>query len=412
MKGNRYGVFPAFAAGYTISNEEFMKNITWIDLLKIRGSYGTAGSDLIGGTRFLFLDDYAVSGNEQFGDNNSLVNFPRVIHSRIGNPDVTWEKTTKRNIGLEASFGKGLFTLTFDLFDDHRTDILVTNPQSRLNQYGEPYPAINVGEVMNKGYEIEVGHRNKIGEFSYAINAQVSFAKNKIINIDEPPGAPEHQKQAGKRIAQFFGYMVEGFYESQADINSSPVNTLGKVIPGDLKYRDFNGDNQINPDDRVPIGFSNRPEYNYSFSPSIAWRGLSLELLFQGQANVSSNVQLTENSPGQQMYSFMLDRWTPSKGSSASWPALHALGSPFVNYQANDYLLQDASFLKLRNVQLSWRIPSAWSKSLGMSVFNVFISGQNLRTWTPYRFGFDPEQGGTGNYPLPRVYNFGVNARF
>ena len=112
------------------------------------------------------------------------------------------------------------------------------------------------------------------------------------------------------------------------------------------------------------------------------------------------------------MYSFMMDRWTPAKGNNATWPALHALGSPFVNYQANSFMLQDASYLKLRNIQVSWRIPSGWARRMGMSSFNIYVSGQNLYTWTPYRFGFDPEQSGTGNYPLPRVYNFGVNARF
>ncbi len=410
--GKRYGFFPAFAGGYTISNEKFMERFRWIGMLKIRGSYGQSGNDAIGGNRFLFLNDYAVSGNAQFGDPNSIANYPLVIHSRIGNPDVTWEKTTKSNIGLDADFGKGLFNLTIDVFDDLRKDILVTNPQSRLTQYGEPFPAVNVGKVYNKGYEIEAGHHNKIGSITYSLNALVSFNRNVILNIDEPTGRPDYQKQAGKRIGQFFGYQSDGFYQSAQDVASSSVNTLGKVIPGDLKFKDYNGDKQINPDDRVPIGYSTVPEYNYSLRPAIQWKGFSLELLFQGTGNVSSNVILTENSAGQQMYTFMLDRWTTATASTATWPALHALGSPFVSYQTNSFLLQNAAYVKLRNAQLAWLAPTGWTKSLRMSSLQIALSGQNLYTWTKYKFGFDPELGGTANYPTPRIFNFSINARF
>lgn len=411
--GKRYGLFPAIGVGYNISEEEFLKKVSWIDNIKIRGSYGLTGNDQIGGTRFLYLDDYSISATTQaFGDPNSITNYNAITHSKIGNPNVTWEKLTKRDIGIDASFGRGLLTLTLGLFDVRNKDILVTNPLSRLTQYGEAFPAINVGEVYNKGYEIELGHSNHFGEISYGIRATFSYAKNKIINIDEAPGTPDYQKLAGKRIGQFIGYLTDGFYQSAADIANSPVNTLGKVIPGDLKFKDYNNDGKITPDDRVPIGYSNRPDVNYSITPSVSWRGLSLEVMFQGADQVSSNVQFTEKNDGQQMYEFMLNRWTPATAATADWPALHSLSSNFVSYLPNDYLLQNAAYLKIRNAQLSWMLPSTWTKKLGINRLQVYVSGQNLYTWTKYRFGLDPELGSNGSYPTSKVYNLGVRVNF
>lgn len=416
-KGKRYDLFPAIALGYNLANEHFLANVNWLDQLKIRGSYGITGSDAIG-RRFLFLNDYQTTGQVQFGDPNSVVNFPVTVHSLIGNPDVTWEKSTKRNIGVESGFFGGLVRLTVDLFDERRRDILVNNPQSRLTQYGEDYPAINVGEVYNKGYEVDLGLRKMVGQVHVALNSQLSFARNRIINIDEPIGLPDYQKQQGKRIGQYFGYLTDGFYQSEEDILNSPTNTLGVPIPGDLKFKDYNNDGQITPDDRVPIGYANRPEFNYSIAPAISWKGITAEILLQGTGNVSSNIILTETSTGQQrnagqqMYEWMLNRWTPETAATATWPALHSSGNAFISYNINDYLLQNAAYLKIRNAQLSWSLPKSWCNGIRMEGIRVFASGQNLYTWTNYRFGYDPEISGVRNYPTSRIYNFGVTAQF
>lgn len=416
-KGNRYDLFPAVALGYNLGNERFLAHVNWLDNLKIRGSYGITGSDAIG-RRFLFLNDYQTTGAVQFGDPNSVVDYPVTVHSLIGNPDVTWEKSTKRNIGVESGFLNGMIRLTVDLFDERRRDILVNNPQSRLTQYGQDYPAINVGEVYNKGYEVDLGIRKALGNVLVAVNGQLSFARNRIINIDEPIGLPDYQKQQGKRIGQYFGYLTEGFYQSEEDILSSPTNTLGVPIPGDLKFKDYNNDGQITPDDRVPIGYSNRPEYNYSIAPSVSWKGITAEILLQGTGNVSSDVILTETSTGQQrnagqqMYEWMLNRWTPETAATATWPALHSSGNAFISYNINDYLLQNAAYLKIRNAQLSWSLPQRWCEGIRMDAIRVFLSGQNLYTWTSYRFGYDPEISGVRNYPTSRIYNFGVSAQF
>lgn len=410
-KSKRYGFFPAVSLGYSI-HESLLRDVPWIDILKIRGSYGIVGNDKIG-TRFLYLNNYSVtSGGVQFGDVNSLTGYPIIYHSRIGNDQVTWERGTKRNIGFESSFFNNSLGLTFDVFDETRTDILISTPQSRLVQYGESYPAINIGKVYNKGYEIEFHYGYKFGELITSLNLQLSYSKNKILNIDEPFAKPDYQKQAGKSIGQFQGYLTQGFYADSLDIATSPVNTLGKPVPGDLKYMDYNKDGKITTDDMVFMGYPSTPRYNYSLAPTISWKGFTIDLMFQGVAQVSSNVRFTENNNGNNFFDFQLNRWTPETAATATWPTLHSLGNAFISYKTNDYLLQNTSYIKFRNAQISWQIPTKWTSKLKLSELQIYFNGQNLHTWSKFMFGLDPEMASSSGYPLARVYNVGLKVQF
>ena len=424
--GKRYGFFPAVSGGWTISNENFMKSATWINLLKIRGSYGKIGFDKIGGSRFLYLDEYSQSTsqvlfgwptNVQFGYPTSVGTYTSIIHSRIGNPDLTWETSTKRNIGFESSFFDHLISFNVDFFDEHRSGILLTRA-SGLVSYGETYPMVNFGEVYNRGYELELKHQNKgRGDLKYAVTAQLSFARNRIENMDEPYAKPAYQKSAGYRIGQYRGYLTDGFYRSQEDIDNSTPNKLGKAIPGDLKFVDFNNDGFITSDDIVPIGYSNVPEYTFSIEPYIGWKRLSLSVMVQGVENVSSNLMFDQRGlNANQMFKHMLGRWTPETADKATWPALQpAVGGNFMSYNLNDFLLIDASYVKIRNAQLTYRISDKAVRKLGVSSMRIYLSGQNLYTWTKMLY-IDPEnfqrrapQAATNVYPTPRVYNIGVN---
>lgn len=418
--GYRYGFFPAVSAGWTLSNEAFLKDVDWLSYLKLRGSYGLVGNDQLGTSdRFLYLTNYATqSGGMQFGIPTSPVNYTTVYlpDNAIGNPLITWEKGTKRNIGIESRFFKDALKFNLDLFNESRRDIL-TARQSGLQTYGHAYPRLNIGEVYNKGYEAEIDYQGRSGEFNYGMNAQVAYSTNIIKNRDEPGGTPEYQKLQGKQVGQFFGFLTDGFYASQADIDASPKNELATSIPGDLKYRDYNGDGVVNNDDIAPIGYSRVPEYTYSFTPRLSWKGFSLSVLFQGVANVSSSLILSEQNNGQQMYEFQLGRWTPETAETATWPALHSRGATYINYNLNDFILQDASYLKIRNAELSWNLPSRWLKALKVSGLRIYASGQNLHTWTKYKMYLDPENTNLSVsnfnqqsvYPSSRVYNLGVN---
>ncbi len=427
--GKRYGFFPAVSAGWTISNEGFMKSASWINFLKIRGSYGKIGFDKIGGSRFLYLDEYNQATSQTlfgwptsvlFGYPSSVNTYKTIVHSRIGNPNITWETSTKRDIGVESSFFNNLISVNFDVFDEQRSGILI-NRASGLASYGESYPMVNFGEVSNHGYEIEVKHQTRLtDDFRYSITAQLSFARNRIENMDEPYGKPAYQKSAGYRIGQYRGYLTDGFYMSQDDINNSTPTKLGKPIPGDLKFVDYNKDGYVTSDDIVPIGYSNVPEYTFSLEPVINWKRWSLSVMVQGVENVSSDLQFDQRTlSSNQMFKHMLGRWTPQTADKATWPALQpAVGGNFMSYSTNDFLLTDASYVKIRNAQLSYQLSENVAHRIGVSNVRIYLSGQNLYTWTKMLY-IDPEnfqrrapQAATNVYPTSRIYNIGLNVEF
>ena len=419
--GKQYGFFPAFSAGWTVSNEKFFKKNDIVNYLKFRGSWGMVGNDRLNSQRFLFLTSYTSNANIQFGSPNSPTNYPTIFinDTNLGNPQITWETGTKRNIGLEARFLNDAIKLNVDVFDETRRDIL-TPRRSGLLTFGHAYPSLNIGEVYNKGYEIELDYQGKIGQFLMGINGQLSYAKNIVRNADEPLGIPEGLKIEGKAVGQFIGYVNDGFYTSAADVANSVKPQGVTPIPGDLKFRDLNGDGVITSDDRTGIGYSPNPEYIYSFTPRFAYKGITLSVMFQGVAHVSSNVILTEQNNGQQMYPFMMNAWTPQNAATANWPALHARGYTGLNYALNDFILQNAAYIKIRNVELAWNLPKSWFTKVNIAGVRVFLNGQNLKTWTPFKMYVDPENLNTVNqafplqslYPSSRIYNLGVNIQF
>lgn len=433
-KTERYGLFPAVSAGWTISEEKFLKGAKWIDYLKIRGSYGLIGYGSVGGTRFQYLDEYSNGGSAdpgtssnsaannrvRFGTASTNVLFPVVWHSRAGNPDVTWEKSIKRNFGVEAAFLRNRMSVTADIFDEKRYDILLARNNSALVVFGESLPQSNYGENYNSGYEVEASFKDAKGNFRYGISGQYTHAKNRIVRADEPINLPENQKNAGQAIGQFRGYKVLGYYQSLDDIAASPPSRVnGAVIPGDFKFADLNGDGIIDNQDRAPIGYADIPQNVFGVEPNFGYKGFTLSALLQGVTKVNSNVFFA----GGNYYSQMLNRWTPENAQNATWPAIRPRGSAAPSYSTNDYLLQDASYVKLRNVEISYAVPAAFAKRLNMETIRVFLTGQNLFTWTKF-VGLDPENnqgsavagsffaGPNNAVPVSRTFNLGANIQF
>lgn len=231
---------------------------------------------------------------------------------------------------------------------------------------------------------------------------------------------PDYQARIGKSVGQFVGYVNDGFYTSAADIAASPKQQGYNPIPGDLKFKDLDGDGVITTLDQTAIGYTNNPEYVYSFSPRFAYKNFSLSVLFQGVAHVSSNMILSEQNNGQQMYEFMLNSWRPDNAATATWPALHSRGTASLNYALNDFTLQNGAYLKIRNVEFAYTLPKEWAKALKLSNIRLYLNGQNLYTWTKFKMYLDPENLNVINqafplqalYPTSKVYNIGLNVNF
>lgn len=418
-KGYRYGLFPAATLGYNLANEAFMKRLTWISMLKIRGSIGRVGIPSPGTSRFYYQNRFGAGGNAVFGNPNSNFSAPTYIQSQYGNPFITFEISTKRNLGLDLAFFKDKLNITADLFDDERSDILTTRSATSFATYGATVPSTNYGVNYNHGYELSVTYRDKIKDFTYALTGNLSFARNQRRVLDEAPGLAENLRVSGKPIGTFFGYHVLGFYADQNDIDNSPKNkiTAFPSIPGDFKYQDVNGDGIINNQDVMAIGHPNIPEYNASLNFQLGYKGFQLAVLFNGVTNVSSNV-VFQSGGTNQFYAPMLDRWSPTN-TNASWPVIRPGLNANPNESLNDFTLQDASYIKLRNVQLSYTLPKQWLSRLKVNSLTVFVSGQNLKTWTNF-YGIDPENSLSGNayassiatIPTTKVVNLGLNLSF
>ncbi|GEO11479.1 SusC/RagA family TonB-linked outer membrane protein [Segetibacter aerophilus] len=437
-KGRRYGLFPAVAVGWVASNEDFMKNYKFIDYLKIRGSYGLVGSDQLPGNRFGYLQFFNTNGDTyNFGmDLNSGVP-ANVLEGNLANPNLTWEKARKSNLGFEIRTLKNKFSITADFFYEHRYDILTqpgTNGTRNLSAVvGQSSPQLNLGIVNNKGFEVEVGWTDKIGKnFGYYIRPNLSFARNKIMFIDEvdrvaPDGkSVSYANRTGRRIGEQFVYEFDHFVRDQAEadkLNTQVYQKWGKVIPGDVVYKDQNGDGQItDQEDRIAMGNPRNPEIQFGIPMGMSYKGFDMSLLFQGATNTS--VLLIDAASydfptyGQDIIGrvkpFHLDRWTPATAATATYPAVH-YGTYVNNKNPNSSLfLGDASYIRLKSFEVGYSLPNSLLKKVGFSKTRFYVQGLNLLTWDKLKkYDVDPETNTGGDwYPIQRVINFGMYVTF
>lgn len=427
-KGQRFGLFPAGSLGWIASEEkffDFMKPV--VSYLKFRASYGIVGNDR-GGGRFLYLPNSYIlkTGAYGFGSStNYVVNGSK--ESKIGNPNVTWETAAKQNYGIDLHLFEGRLKTSFDYFMEHRKDILASR-KINPNYLGVQLPIANIGKVDNHGYEFTLKWSDKVKDVRYSLGTGWAYAKNKIIYMDEVPQPYKWMEKTGRPVGQQFGYKTDGFFTEQDVIDYETNKGTEGGIPlhgasftpsaGDVKYKDLNGDNVINEKDIAAIGYPMYPLLTGNFNASISWMGLDFSMVwsaaFKTSRLLSEMYRQPFGSTGQDsIMKYMIDdAWTPEKGNSAKAPGLSLSKSTANNYMDSDLWLRDASYIRLKNVELGYSLPKKWIKSSGLSNLRLSITGYNLLTFDKMHY-CDPETNPNGEaYPLIRVVNFGVKAVF
>lgn len=379
------------------------------------------GSETNTTDRFLFIQNsYATGTGYSFGlTNNSAVT--GYVEGAFGNPTVTWEKANKANIGLESAFLKNKITLNVDLFYDKRSNIL-SRYGNIPTTFGQTSPVVNLGIVENKGYEIELGHNNRINDFSYTIKANLNYARNKIIFRDEAGTKYPWMRRTGQSIGQQWGYQTAGFFNNQAEIDnwaksSFDPGPLGKLQPGDFKYIDQNADGIIDIYDQVPIGNPLIPVFTFGGTLSLSYKNFDFSLLLQG-AEKTSMIRTLE--AGYEFFNkgkvmdLHLGRWTPETAATATYPRLSSSPNQSQhNYVDNDFFLIDASYLRLKSAELGFTLPTSWIQKIGLTNARLYANCFNLYTWDKVNY-LDPENRDVRAwyYPQQRIFNFGATVSF
>jgi TonB-linked SusC/RagA family outer membrane protein len=417
--GKRFGFFPAFSAGWVLSEEAFIKNIELINWLKIRGSYGEVGNDklYINGAlqRFLYYNDYAQASNGYiFGNSGGFQ--PMITEGRIGNPDVTWERAKKSNIGLESKLFDQKIGFTLDLFQEYRNDILLSQTSTIPGTLGAVLPAVNKGRTYNSGFEFELFHQYKIGDFSYQIKGNYTFARSKVLFVDESSAVASWQRVTGQPIGQPLIYQCIGFYQSADDIKNSPSEEAlgGKPVIGDRKYLDYNNDGVINSLDATRSGYSSVPEITYGLNLNCQYKGVDFSVLFQGVDHIT----LTGLS-GLAVNSNVENTWSPFKtaeeNADAMYPTPHSVASTINSVSSSGKYGNNRSgaYLKLKNVEIGYSLPKTVLKLVHINACRIYLNGINLAILYDELKTIDPESASSGVvYPQMQTVNFGLNIKF
>ena len=421
----RFGLFPAVSIGWIISEENFFKKQNVISYLKLRATYGVVGNDQIGGSRFMYLPDTYnfVNTGYYFGTTTSALQ-SGVEEGALNNPEVTWEKAYKQNYGIDMNMFKGRLKFVFDYFYEYRKDILLT--RNNVPAYlAVTLPPVNFGIASNQGFEVSLSWEDKIGKkFNYYVSANLTHARSKIIEQDEVKQNYDYLYRTGHPIGQPFAYQFWGFYDDTAEeryrseFGQDIATHFTSLQNGDCVYIDTNGDGVINSDDQVATGFTNRPEYTGGLTVGFTYSNFSFSMMWNYSWNVSRQLGDIFSRPmGATNTSAILqahydNRWTEATASTAKYPRA-SLMSAANNYVVSDLWIADASYLRLKNVEVSYRIKFPFLDKIGVSQFRVFANGYNLFTFDKLKVT-DPEMrtGGVPDYPQVRIVNLGLKLSF
>lgn len=407
--GHRWGIFPAVGAAWLISQEKFIQ-AAWLNMLKLRASYGISGRADNG--YGISIDMYGNGDSYLFGRTPTSATGIRMW--QLGIADLTYEKSHKWNLGLDFQAFRKL-SVTVDLFHDRRTDILVASAGKISSALGLDAPRKNAGIVTNQGIEALARWSDNIGNFKYSIGGNFAFTRNKIVEQNEEYRPYDYLNRTGHQIGQFYGYVVEGIYQNQEEIDQrGVVQTLSEVRPGDLRYKDLNGDKVIDSYDQTFIGYSTMPEIYYATDLNLEYRGFGFFAQFQGVANrsvLSSVPSVYRPLYGNRTISeeYYANRWTPET-PNAIYPRLTSVGSDN-NYANNSLWIKDGSFLKLRTLEVYYQFNAHQLRALKyVHGAKLYVRGYDLFSFDHIKV-MDPENM-TSGHPSVRRYAFGINLTF
>lgn len=428
---NKWGVFPSVSLGWNFKNEAFGQNLSWLSAGKIRASYGINGNDSIGDFKYAVYmnsnNNYPFGSGAQGTENVQIGSKP----SGLGNPNVKWEESRQADLGLDLGFLGGKINFTSDLYRKKTAGMLM---EMQVPGYaGDSAPVGNVGDMVNSGIEFELSYRNQAGKLNYFISANASYAKNHLsyLGDDSTYLTGSNHKigtltrgDVGMTFPYFYGWKTDGIFQNQAEVdsyvNADGAKLLPSAQPGDVRFVDINGDGVINDDDRTMIG-KGIPDWTFGLNFGFEWNGLDFSMLLQGQAgNDIFNVTRRTDLYYINLPKTILNRWT-GEGSTNQYPRF-SFESANENLRVSDLWVEDGSFIRARNIQIGYTLPSNITKKAGVERFRVYLQAENAFTLTKYT-GCDPEVNGgngfgteagidRGVYPQSRTMSLGFNLNF
>ena len=424
-KGHQFGFFPAFSAAWNVAEEKLVKdNFKWINMFKVRFSHGKVGNDNMGNERFPFL--YKIEGTNtgyQWAQNGGDRFYSGMHYTQVSSPNVTWEIATKNDLGVDLSLFKDKLSATVDYFDEKRTGIYMSRNYLPSIVGLESTPKANVGSVRSRGFDGNFTFREKVGAVDLTVRGNVTYSKNEVIEKDEENNVYPYQMEKGYRINQAKGLISLGLFKDYDDIRNSPRQDFGIYQPGDIKYKDVNGDGIINDGDQVAIGATTKPNLIYGLGASASWKGLDVNVHFQGSGKSTYFINgkcvyaFSEGEWGNVMKGMLDDRWVsadisgdPStENPNASYPRL-SFGGNSNNYRNSTFWLRDGSYVRLKTVDIGYTIPKNVVNKLHFNNVRIFLVGTNLLTWSSFKL-WDPELADPRgeSYPLSKSVTMGLS---
>jgi TonB-linked SusC/RagA family outer membrane protein len=413
--GNQWQNFYSVGAGWLMTEEEFMKGIDWLDMLKLKGSWGTLGNQNLD-TAYPAEPLLENAFGAVFGNPSTI--YPGYQLAYLPNPNLRWEKVEAWEVGLESNMFRNRLHFEGVYYKKNTKDLLAKVPG-----LSGTIPGIgNLGQIENKGVELSASWRDQIGDWGYNVGVNLTTIKNRVKSLVQDGysiiAGDKNQSytMAGYPIGFFYGYKVEGVYQSQADIDASPKNTLAAVTPGDLKFADVDGNGEITPADRTQIG-DPTPDVTYGISLGVSYKGWELGIDMMGQGG--NQIYRTWDNYNWAQFNYMdqrMDRWH-GEGTSNTQPLLNTKHA--INFENSEYYVENGSFFRIRNVQLGYTFDKALISKIGLKALKAYFNIQNLKTWK-HNTGYTPEFGGSaiafgvdnGSYPVPAIYTFGLNITF